>query len=280
MRVGFTIVDGLRIRHAESEGPPERTILLTSPWPETLYAFAPIWRTLARRFRLFAIDLPGLGASDGCAELQYPRAMGSFLLRVIDECQLGRPHLVAPDIGTFPALFAAADSCDALASIVVGSAGATIATDLRNKAARELSVASTGVGGSSGFDEDVSTTLDAAWARVSRDVREDYLTCYSGDRFLESAGHLACYRQELPLLNRRLRRITAPVLIFSGARDHAVDLERADSIAASLSRSVQTTIDAGHFVWEDAPDAFASMLSRWVSIGHREVRPQIRLGLA
>ena len=271
MRVGFTTVDGLRIRHAESEGPSERTILLTSPWPETLYAFAPIWRALARRFRLFAIDLPGLGASDSRAELQYPRAMGSFLLRVIDECQLGRPHLVAPDIGTIPALFAAADSCDALASVVVGCAGATIATDLRTQATRHLAMTGTETGSSSDFGENVSAALDAAWARVSRDVREDYLACYSGDRFLESARYFSRHRDELPMLIKRLRSMTTPVLVFSGADDRAVRLEYPDLVAANLPRSAQATIGAGHFVWEEAPDAFASMVSQWVSRDHREV---------
>jgi hypothetical protein len=60
----FRVVDGVRIRYAESDGPPEHTILLTSPWPESIYAFAPMWATLAERARLFAIDLPGFGASE------------------------------------------------------------------------------------------------------------------------------------------------------------------------------------------------------------------------
>ena len=50
-QVQFRTVDGVRIRYAESDGPPERTVLLTSPWPESLYAFAPIWPTLAEYAR-------------------------------------------------------------------------------------------------------------------------------------------------------------------------------------------------------------------------------------
>ncbi|MGO9763098.1 MAG: hypothetical protein ACLP1Q_17745, partial [Solirubrobacteraceae bacterium] len=34
MRIGFRTVDGVRIRYAESDGPADRTIMLTSPWPE------------------------------------------------------------------------------------------------------------------------------------------------------------------------------------------------------------------------------------------------------
>jgi hypothetical protein len=42
MQTGFRSVDGLRIRCAESDGPRDHAILLTNPWPESLYAFAPI----------------------------------------------------------------------------------------------------------------------------------------------------------------------------------------------------------------------------------------------
>ena len=60
----FRTVDGVRIRYADSGGPHERTVLLTCPWPESVYAFAPIWVTLAEHARLFAVDLPGFGASE------------------------------------------------------------------------------------------------------------------------------------------------------------------------------------------------------------------------
>ena len=63
MQVGYRTVDGVLIRCADSGGPHERTLLLTSPWPESLFAFAPMWSTLAKHARLYAIDLPGFGAS-------------------------------------------------------------------------------------------------------------------------------------------------------------------------------------------------------------------------
>ena len=87
---------------------PERTVLLTSPWPESFYAFAPIWTSLAEHARLFAVDLPGFGASDRREDLLSPRAMGGFLAQLIEEAELGAPHVVAPDVGTSAALFAAA----------------------------------------------------------------------------------------------------------------------------------------------------------------------------
>jgi pimeloyl-ACP methyl ester carboxylesterase len=71
--------DGVEIRYAASDGAREHTIVLTSPWPESVYAFAPVWSTLAEHARLFAIDLPGFGASQRRDDLLSPRAMRRFL---------------------------------------------------------------------------------------------------------------------------------------------------------------------------------------------------------
>src|SRR5262245_37563045 len=59
--------------------PSGRRVLFTSPWPESIYAFAPMWATLVWHARLFAVDLPGFGASDRRADLLSPRTMGEFL---------------------------------------------------------------------------------------------------------------------------------------------------------------------------------------------------------
>jgi pimeloyl-ACP methyl ester carboxylesterase len=120
----FRTVDGVRIRYAESDGSAERTVLLTSPWPESLYAFAGIWTSLAEKARVFAIDLPGFGASERREDLLSPRAMGDFLAELIVEADFGRPHIVGPDVGTSAALFAAASHPERIASVIVGTGGA------------------------------------------------------------------------------------------------------------------------------------------------------------
>jgi pimeloyl-ACP methyl ester carboxylesterase len=104
----FRMIDGVNVRHADSGGSQRATLLMTSPWPESVYACASMWATLATHARLFAIDLPGFGASERRDDLLSPRAMGGFLAELISEADLGRPHIVAPDVGTSAALFAAA----------------------------------------------------------------------------------------------------------------------------------------------------------------------------
>ena len=63
-QVRFRSVDGARIRYADSGGSDKPVVVLTSPWPESVYAFAPMWDSLAEHARLFAVDLPGFGASE------------------------------------------------------------------------------------------------------------------------------------------------------------------------------------------------------------------------
>ena len=67
----FRTIDGLKIRYAESAGRAEHALLL-NPWPESLFAFAPIWQRLAERTHLVAIDLPGFGHSERRAALLAP----------------------------------------------------------------------------------------------------------------------------------------------------------------------------------------------------------------
>ena len=128
--VHFRTVDGVRIRYADSGGSQEPAVLLTSPWPESVYAFAPIWSTLAEHARLFAVDLPGFGASERRDDLLSPRAMGEFLAELIAEVDLGRPHIVGPDVGTSAALFAAAAHPERIAGVIVGTGGTAVPIQL------------------------------------------------------------------------------------------------------------------------------------------------------
>ena len=128
--VRFRTIDGVRIRYADSGSSQKPAVVLTSPWPESVYAFAPIWASLAEHARLFAVDLPGVGASERREDLLSPRAMGDFLARPIAEADLGALHIVAPDVGTAAALFAAAAHPERIASAIVGTDGAAVPIQL------------------------------------------------------------------------------------------------------------------------------------------------------
>ena len=256
----FRTVDGVRIRYAASGGSHEPTLLLTSPWPESLYAFAPMWETLAAHARLFAVDLPGFGASERRADLLSPRAMGGFIARLIAEADLGRPHIVAPDVGTSAALFAAAAQPEPIASVVVGTGGAAVPIQLGEPLASWV------------LDPDldkyrrmdpraiVNAAVDTIAGGIPDEIRADYLASYDGDRFAESMRYVRRYPEELPALAELLPGITTPVTIINGRHDRVVPLANAEFLDERLPKSRLAVIDAGHFVWEEAPGVYASIV--------------------
>ena len=258
LQVGFRTVDGLRIRDADSDGSRQPTLLLTSPWPESVYAFAPMWASLAEHARLFAIDLPGFGASERREDLLSPRAMGGFLARLIAEADLSRPHIVGPDIGTSAALFAAAAHPERIASVIVGTGGAAVPIQLGEPLRSWV------------LDPDlekyrkmdpraiVNAAVDTIAGGVPDDIRADYLECYDGDRFVESMRYVRRYPDELPALAELLPQIATPVTIINGRHDHVVPVANAQFLDERLPTSRVVLIDAGHFIWEEAPTEYAS----------------------
>jgi pimeloyl-ACP methyl ester carboxylesterase len=98
---------GLNVRYAQAGGGGAETVVLTSPWPESLLACHRMWDRLAERVHLIAIDLPGFGKSEARQDPFSPPAMGSFLIELVTEWKLGPVHFVAPDVGTTAALYAA-----------------------------------------------------------------------------------------------------------------------------------------------------------------------------
>jgi pimeloyl-ACP methyl ester carboxylesterase len=256
----FRTVDGGRIRYADSGGSHESVVVLTSPWPESLYAFTSIWAQLSGHARLFAIDLPGFGASERREDLLSPLAMGEFLARFIAEADLGTPYIVGPDVGTSAALFAAAAHPDRIAGVIVGSGGAAVPIQLGERLTSFV------------FDPDpdkyrrmsgralAGSVLDKIAGGVPDHIRADYLDCYDGDRFAESMRYVRRYPEELPVLAGLLPQIATPVTIIAGRHDSIVPPVNAEFLDERLPASRLVIVDAGHFVWEDAPTDYAIIL--------------------
>jgi pimeloyl-ACP methyl ester carboxylesterase len=209
---------------------------------------------------LFAVDLPAFGASEGREDLLSPRAMGGFLATLVAEIGLGAPHLVAPDVGTSAALFAAAAYPDRFASVTVGTGGAAVPLQLGEPLRSWV------------LDPDldkyrridphviVDTALSTIAGGVADDIRADYLACYAGDRFVESMRYARRYPEELPALAELLPQIITLVTIINGRHDRVVPVAKAEFLHDRLPNSRLRIIDAGHFVWEEAPTEYASII--------------------
>jgi pimeloyl-ACP methyl ester carboxylesterase len=264
----FRTIDGLSIRFAESE-PRAEDALLLSPWPESLFAFEPTWSRLAARTHLVAVDLPGFGRSQRRDALLSPRAMGEFVVRVADAFGLEQPHVVGPDIGTGASLFAAALHPGRLRSLVVGSGGA--AFPLRLGGVLKEWVEAPDLDAYRRADPRLIVTgalTDIERYELPDFVRDDYLTSYEGDRFVESMRYVRSYPAELPVLCDLLAEIQTPVQIIAGRHDPAVPPVNGEFLRDRLPRCRLDLLDAGHFTWEDGADEYAALVTNWWDGGY------------
>ena len=265
----FRTIDGLSIRFAESDDRGDHALLL-SPWPESLFAFEPTWARLAERAHLVAIDLPGFGHSQRGDSLLSPRAMGEFIIRAADAFELEDPHVVGPDIGTAAALFAAALYPGRLRSLVVGSGGTAFPLQLGSALKEWVEAPDLEAYRDADPRKIVDGALTADIERYAMPdyVREDFLSSYEGDRFVESMRYVRTYPTQLPMLRDLLPEIQTPVQIIAGVRDPAVPPVNAEFLKERLPNSKLDMIDTGHFAWEDGADEYAALVTSWWDGGY------------
>src|SRR5271154_473605 len=269
MKTSRRSANGLNIRFAETTGPGDQTTLLVNPWPESLFAWDAIWEGLATTSRLVAIDLPGFGQSEGRQDLYSARAMGSFLLTLIGEWELGNPHLVGSDVGQGAVLFALSEDPSRYPSAVVGSGGAAVPLDVTGALKDIIEAPDMSAFEAIDGADIVAQTLQGLQSHeLPEEILEDYKASYAGKRFVESAAYVRAYPVDLPLLGDRLRDILTPVQIISGRNDILVPPSNAEYLHERLPNSKLALLDTGHFAWEDGSDEYVRLASSWIE-SHR-----------
>src|ERR1700735_444479 len=246
----FRVIDGLSVRFAQSGDRGDHALLL-SPWPETLLAFEPMWARLAEHTHLVAVDLPGFGHSQRRDALMSPRAMGEFVIQVADAFGLQSPHIMAHDVGTASALFATVSHPGRLRSLVVGSGGTAVPLQLGSLLRDWVENPDLDSFRRADPREVVATSLTCiARHELPDSVREDSLSSYEGDRFVESMRYVRTSPAELPILRDLLPQVQTPVQIIAGRQDRAVPPVNGEFLHQRLPHSKLDMIDAGHFTWE------------------------------
>ena len=269
LTVGYRTVGGLQIRYADSDSSASQHLVLTSPWPESLYAFDRMWPRLSGIARLLAIDLPGFGRSERRTDLLTPTAMSEFLIRILDEWNIPDPHLVCPDVGTPAALFAAASHPGRIRSLVVGGGGTAYPLEVGG-ALKEL-IEAPGIDAFRSLDPQAliqGLMAPLGPAAPPADIVADYVESNMGDRFAESARYVRSYPEQLPLLAGLLPRIFTPVQIIAGRKDPVVPLANAEFLHARLPNSRLDVLDTGHLAWEEASGEYSSIIAAWVNGGY------------
>jgi len=260
-------IDGLKIRYAAHDGKKADTLLLLSPWPESIYAFTRIWRGLASRFNLLALDLPGFGQSQGRADLFGPRAMGEFIASATSDLAIQGAHAVGPDIGTPSLLFAAHARPDLFQSLVVGAGAAVF--PLAIDGFLKTLVEADAVPAINPADVIGRFVASIRNYEVPAYVRDDYLASYAGDRFVQSAALVRQYPRDLAALSPLLPTIETPIQIIVGRGDPYGLAKDAALLSQHLRRCRLDVLDCGHCAWEELPDDYERIVTAWVTDGSR-----------
>ena len=267
--VAWRTIDGLNVRYA-SGGKSGEKVLLFSPWPESIFAFTPVWDGLTRKFEVLAIDLPGFGRSEAREDLFAPRKMGEFITKAIDAFRLKSVHAVGLDVGSPSVLYAALARPELFRSLVVG-AGATMYPLIVDGALKSIIEANplpplNSVEVIGGFLASIRGYA------VPSFVRDDYLASYEDDRLTRSAALVRAYPKDLAALAPRLASIETPVAIVVGRNDPYGLARDAALLRERLPHARLDVLEAGHSVWEERAPEFESIVTQWVSGGFNSNR--------
>jgi pimeloyl-ACP methyl ester carboxylesterase len=268
----FITHEGLRIRYVSSPKPSAESVMLLSPWPESLYAFAPVWPALSEEFSLVAVDLPGFGQSEGRQDLMGPRAMGDFVVGIAAELGVDQPHAVGPDIGTGALLFAAATHPGAFQSLIVGAGAATF--PLHVDGALKAFIDAGSIEDFRGADpgDIIRGAVSSIRNYVVPDaVRDDYVQSYSGQRFLDSIAYVRNYPTDLAVLSPLLADIATPVDIIVGRDDPYGLAADGQLLHEQLRHSRLDIFDCGHNAWEEDAARYGSVVTEWIKVAFQKV---------
>ena len=259
--IAWRTIDGLKIRYA-TKGNGDETVVLFSPWPESIFAFAPVWDGLTKRFTVLALDLPGFGQSEARDDLFAPQKMGEFIAKAIDAFGLTSVHAVGLDVGTPSVLFAALARPELFRSLVVGAGASTyplvVEGNLKSMIEAEALPPLNAI---EVLDRFMASIRGYAMPPF---VREDYLTSYEGDRLTRSAALVRAYPKDLAALAPRLASIKVPVSIVVGRNDPYGLARDAALLRERLPHARLDVLEAGHCVWEERAPEFESIVTHWV----------------
>jgi pimeloyl-ACP methyl ester carboxylesterase len=257
-------IDGLEVRYVSGGDPAGTPLVMLSPWPESIYAYAPIWPHLASRLSLTAIDLPGFGLSDGRPDLYSPRGLGDFLPRIVEALGISSAHALGPDVGTAALLFTEALHPGTFASIQVGGGAAAFPLQVAGLLKDFIDAPSADAFAGADPAEIVSGAVRGIPGYDVPDyVVDDYVASYAGTRFIESIAYVRTYPRELKELKSLLPDIRTPVHFLAATHDPYLSLEDPRAVAAALPHGRVTELENSHNAWEESPEAYAAAVARW-----------------
>ncbi len=268
----FLTVDGVKTRYiVTGEGP---AVVLVHGLGASLAAWHENIAPFSRRFRVYALDMPGQGFSENGHGLHdHPSNLAQFLVRFMDAVGIRTASLVGNSGGGFVAGVCALEHPERVEKLVMADTpafGRQIAPFLRIASlplvgevlhlrtlpnvrvlARELFYS--------------ECTIDDATGRELLEVRNSRKLRSTSVRAIRKFASFAGVRRSMILLNR-LRAFEKPVLIVWGANDRVAPVCHAQAAAAALPNArVHVIPECGHWPQMEKPEEFNRVVMEFLS---------------
>ena len=269
------VIDGVKIRYAKSVIDDRKpTVVLLSPYPHSIMAFAPIWEILESKYNLWAYDMPGFGRSDIGYEFMTFKFQGKFLNKFLEHFEIKNSHIVGPDVGMPASLYYAGTFKTNINSIIIGD-GPGISPSSNASLIRKM------VG--SGFWRLIFRIAgNGALVQAGKEVcyvnyvpnkyeMSDFKKSYKG-KVAQTLKWFKNYPSNIKQVDPLLETIDIPTLIFWGDEDAILYADNGERIQKRIKNSKLKIFDnCGHFSYQDKYSEFAELVDNWIKKDYRSV---------
>ncbi|HLJ28216.1 MAG TPA: alpha/beta hydrolase [Candidatus Angelobacter sp.] len=238
-------------------------VLLLHGYPDNLQIWCELAPRLATRFRVIAVDWPGMGESDPWPGGTTPMHLGERIGALLDHWKLERAHLLAMDMGAQPALACAAQSPQRVMSVV--AMNSLVLWD--EETSWEI-----GLLRKFGWNRFILQNLPRLvfgraertflprGARLPAELRADLWNCFRRAEVRSTIAKMcAGYQGTLPRLPDLYRRIGCPTLVLWAENDKHFPVEQAQRLHSLIAHSQLQIVARGQhwMAWNMAEELAA-----------------------
>jgi pimeloyl-ACP methyl ester carboxylesterase len=271
--IGYLAIGGgislrrLVVRPAQPKG----TVLLLHGFPETIYAWTDLARTLGQDYEVHAIDWPGFGLSSrpamdrfGYAPRDYARVLKDYIRKArIDRSRL---TIYATDIGALPALLAALDDPGIARKIIVGDFAPFNRPGYMHERLQRLKSGLAADQARADLNAHRDDTLENAFRRglpketqyeLPADFKEDMVRGWSHGAMTSADAFYHYYGQftrDEDHLEANIGRLRTPVKVIWGAEDIYISKAMGVELAERTGAELTLLPRIGHYPHHQAPD--------------------------
>lgn len=264
----FAKIDGVKVRYAHEGQANKPTIILLSPLPQSILAYAPIWNKLVSNYNVYVYDMPGFGGSEGGKDYMNFEMQGLFLQKFIEYFKIQKPHIVGPDVGMAAALYYVCNLPNEVESLIIGDGpgvrpsqnGSLISKMVNSRLWRSVF----SIVGAETFVF-VGSRLGYVNYYPNQKEIDDYIASYKG-RVGTITQWFKNYPDSLATVDPKIEKIEKPVLIFWGENDKLLLPDNARNLHKRVKHSqLHIFKDCAHFSYQDKHDEFSKMIHDWIS---------------